>query len=125
MSTTWPELGICEILLDQGHYIGEDPVGHACCEPATRIVKLLHSQIMLYRVCETCFMWLQDAEKVRRMSVYAPFVGVQNFAFLDEVKSQTVIKHLKRQEAIKVRKCLRDFLLTNTAQPFTEGVNRD
>jgi hypothetical protein len=119
MKTGCPELGWCEALLDQGHYIGDDPVGHACYLPATRVVRLLHSEVALYRVCESCFAWLQDPEKAARVSVYTPFVGLQNPSFLNEVKSEPIIQFLKQQEAGKVRRCLRN-LLSNAAQATTD-----
>ena len=50
----------CSALIDQGRYIGEDPVGHACYHKA---IKELNGEL----ICSTCETWL-NSSKGRRVT---------------------------------------------------------
>ena len=62
-----PELnGFCMALLDQDRYIGPDPVGHACRQPAVHSIHYLHFQ---YDLCQECSNLL--AQNLRTMGYLA------------------------------------------------------
>jgi hypothetical protein len=43
---------LCEVLLDQGRYIGDDPVGYACRQPAKWEYTLMPP--LSYLLCDSC-----------------------------------------------------------------------
>lgn len=45
----------CEALIDQNRHIGEDPIGHGCCNKATR--KWEDEKMSIY-LCESCYSML-------------------------------------------------------------------
>lgn len=44
----FPTMTLCDILIDQGKYIGNDPVGFACTNEAKYEINSIH-------ICERCF----------------------------------------------------------------------
>ncbi len=53
---------LCDGLIDQGRFIGSDPVGHACGAQATTCHR---AGGLRWRVCERCASWLgQDNGRV-------------------------------------------------------------
>jgi hypothetical protein len=58
----------CEALIDQDRYIGEDPVGHCCCNKATR--KYERNDQSVY-VCDQCYEMI-DTEPERVTLQFMP-----------------------------------------------------
>ncbi len=67
---------ICKALLDQGRYIGEDPIGHACGQPAT-VERTVEGRP--YELCESCYqLLLEEPERVT--------LGYQETKMTDELE---------------------------------------
>lgn len=56
----------CEALIDQNRYIGEDPIGHCCTQPATKAYNG-------HALCASCYDLIQsEPERVHLTPPHAP-----------------------------------------------------